>query len=210
MTASTSYVLNGALDVALAQVAGGGNRGKLSVVNLNIGLPVTITVHHQDFGAETFELPGPGDTAEIPLDRIDHYLIAAASYPATILYVETAVPSLVSSPQSFAGAGGGGATINVETIGLAGTINAQVVTVGVVAVGVPAAPLANRRTMLVQSVPTNAATIYLGGAGVTADTTASGGPQLAPGASMALEIGSAALYAIAGAVGQKLAIIEGS
>ena len=51
--------------------------------------------------------------------------------------------------------------------------------------------------------------MYIGGSAVTADETATGGIQLAAGATLTIGAGSAIVYAI-GAAGQKLIVLEGA
>ena len=205
MSALDNYTLGGEWQVPLT-----GNPGTLSVVNLNLGVTVTLAVHHRTYGSETIELTQSGATVSIPLDGIDAVTITASSYPATILYLNTAVPMQLSTPQTFAGSSGGGATVNVEPVGLSGAIRSSVVTVGALAVALPAATLANRRTLTVQAAPDNTAVLYLGGSDVTANETATGGLQLAAGASVAMDVGGAVLYAISTVAGQKAIVIEGS
>ncbi len=204
MAAYDNYVLQDELQVPLT-----GNAAGLSIVNLNIGITVSILVHHRTYGSETFDLTQAGATLNLPLDGIDAVTITATSYPATILYVQTAVPSTLSTPQSFAGASGGGATVNVETVGLSGSFLSTVVTMTGAAVPVPAAILANRRGLTLQAAPDNTSTIYVGGSTVTADEASTGGIQLAAGATLTIGAGSAIVYAI-GAAGQKLIVLEGA
>ena len=64
----------------------------------------------------------------------------------------------------------------------------SVVSVGTTATALPASALANRRALIIRN--NGSATVYLGAAGVT---TASGFP-LDPGQSLALEIGTLAIY----------------
>ena len=133
MAAYDNYVLGSEFQVPLT-----GNAAGLSVVNLNIGITISIEAHHRTYGTETFNLTQAGATLNLPLDGIDAVTITASSYPATILYVQTAVPSTLSTPQSFAGASGGGATVNVETVGLSGSFRSTVVTMTGAAVPIPA------------------------------------------------------------------------
>jgi hypothetical protein len=86
-----------------------------------------------------------------------------------------------------------------------------VVTVGVAAVVLPATPLANRKSMLVQAAQDNTAVIYIGGSTVTADQAATGGIQLNPGQSMPIDTTATAIpYAISTAAAQKLIVLEGT
>ena len=206
MAATTQYVLHEAYELGLSQFQ---SQASLSVVNLNIGVEVDVVVTHRTLGGETFQLINAGDTlTDLPLADVTSVTISASSYPATILFVQTAVPGRISSPQSFAGSSGGGATVNVEQIGMAGTLLQQVITMTGAAIAIPTTALANRRKILLQAAPDNASNVYIGSATVTADETATGGPQLAAGASWSEWLGAAAtLYAI-GAAGTKLIVLE--
>lgn len=88
-------------------------------------------------------------------------------------------------------------------------LHQQVLTVGLVAVAVPAAPLANRAALVIQACYSNTKKIYIGGATVTADEAATGGIALAPGQIWPLQLNAnAIIYAISDAANQKIAIIE--
>ena len=203
MAATTQYVLTQAYELGLSQFH---SQASLSVVNLNIGVEVDVAVTHRTLGGETFQLISAGDTlTDLPLADVTSVTISASSYPATILFVQTAVPGRISSPQSFAGSSGGGATVNTEEIGLAGTLLATALTMDGSAIEVPTTSLANRRTMIVQASSTNAAPIYLGGAAVTS----ADGIELVAGASLAIPVGAALLYAV-GTAPDVLRILEGS
>lgn len=91
---------------------------------------------------------------------------------------------------------------------IAGSVRSTVITVGAVALLIPAAPLAGRRACIIQSAGSNTATIYLGGSAVTAGVTATGGLQLTAGQSIPIDLGVAVIYAVAGAAGQAVVILE--
>lgn len=211
MAAVDQYSLTQALDRQLT-----GRTGVLGIVNLNTGIGIRILLSGTR-ASETVELTQPGGTLEVPETgltsiHVEAYNLAtgAPSYPASILLLDSELGVRISTPQTFAGSAGGGATIAVETVGLSGALLQQVVTVGLVAVQVPAAALANRRAIIIQALASNTKTVYLGSATVTADETATGGIQLVPGASISVELGGAILSAISTAAGQHLAIIEGA
>jgi hypothetical protein len=104
--------------------------------------------------------------------------------------------AVVTSTQGVAG----GVPVAISEPGLSGGVLQRVTTVGIIALTVPAAPLAGRATMLIQNV--GATTIYLGSPTVTADTAATGGLQLLSGQSIPISLSSAVLlYAISSAAG---------
>lgn len=82
--------------------------------------------------------------------------------------------------------------------------------VGLVATPCPPTILANRRSLMLQSPVSNTDTIYIGGSGVTADETITGGGQLDPGRDWPIDAASAIPYAIAKVAGQKLIVVEGT
>lgn len=96
----------------------------------------------------------------------------------------------------------------VQNASLTGSVAATVVTVGTSAVALPSSALSNRRTITVQSDVTNSAYIYLGGSGVTADATSTGGLVLTAGQSISLDIGSATLYARSTVASQSVRVFE--
>jgi hypothetical protein len=92
--------------------------------------------------------------------------------------------------------------LRVNIAAQVGTL-AQSVTVGTTAVALPAAALAGRVRILVQNVSNN--DIYVGDSGVT---TASG-VRIGKGASLSFDLGQgSALYAIAGAAGNDIRVLE--
>jgi len=99
--------------------------------------------------------------------------------------------------------------VSVSEPGLAGGILQSVTTVGATAVPLPAAPLAGRAVMLVQSDPANTANIYLGASTVTADTAATGGIMLLPGQSLPISLNAAVLlYARSTVAGELVRTLE--
>jgi hypothetical protein len=68
--------------------------------------------------------------------------------------------------------------------------NQELVVVGTSAVALPTTALTSRKTLLIQADSANAAVIYVGESGVTADTAATGGIQLSAGQSIALDVGA--------------------
>ncbi len=204
MSAFDTYTLTADWQVPLPL----GQDGTLSVVNLNLGITVTVDVHHRTGGYESVSLTQNGATLVLPLADIVGVRIAASSYPASILFVNTTIPMQVSSPQTFAGSAGGGGTISVEQAGMGGALRQSVMAMTGAALPVPATALANRRKLLLQAAPDNPSPVYLGSSTVTADETATGGAQLAAGASWSEWLSTASpLYAI-GAVGTKLIVLE--
>ena len=93
--------------------------------------------------------------------------------------------------------------------GLAGSIVQTVTSVGASAVAIPATPLANRSSILVQAPASNTLNIYLGAATVTADETATGGIKLLPGQSIPLNLAAGVvLYARSTNTGQHVVTLE--
>lgn len=91
--------------------------------------------------------------------------------------------------------------------GLSGAIAQSVTTVGTSATAVPASPLANRASVIIQNVGTT--TIYLGSNSVTASTGAAGGLQILPGESIPIGISaSTIIYAISSAAGGLVMVLE--
>ncbi len=85
---------------------------------------------------------------------------------------------------------------NTEDTGLI-AYDANVLTVGTVAIAIPTVYPGTRRALLLQSALTNTDTIYIGGPTVTADTGPKGGIEMIPGASYPMDITSLAIpYAI--------------
>lgn len=203
MSALDNYTLRDKWQAPLAGIG-----GTVSIVNLNIGVSVSVHVHHAKYGSEDVLLSQAGATLVLPLDGIDELEVTATSYPATILYVNTAVPMTLSTPQSFAGSAGGGTTVNVGIVGYSGFVRTGVVTVGVTPTPLPAIMLPNRRNLSVQAPATNTATIYLGGGAVTADQAATGGLQLPAGATFGDSLGGAVLYGIVAAGTQPIIVYE--
>jgi hypothetical protein len=203
VSALDNYTLTEAWQAPLA-----GNDGTVSIVNLNIGIVVTIALHHATYGSETVLLSQAGATLVLPLAGIDELTISAGSYPATILYVNTPIPMTLSTPQSFAGSSGGGATVNVEIVGLSGVTRTTAVATGASAVALPAAILANRRTITVQAPSSNTASVWVGGSAV-ATSGAGRGIELTPGGSASFDLGAAVLYGISAAA-QVLVVMETS
>lgn len=101
--------------------------------------------------------------------------------------------------------------LNVREEGIVGSVLATVVTVGTTAVTLPASALTGRRTLLVQSDPTNTAYIYLGGSAVTADGASTGGFMLAPGQSLAISVGATpVVYGRSTSASQVVRVFEAS
>lgn len=95
-------------------------------------------------------------------------------------------------------------TIDVELL-------STYMTVGLVAVPLPATPLINRKTVLLQADPFNSDWIYLGGAGVLADYSAANGMQLVAGASVSLDASQTAIiYGISPSPNQFITVLEGA
>ena len=103
----------------------------------------------------------------------------------------------------------GSAAFSVTPGGLAGSIVQTVTSVGASAVAVPATPLANRSSILVQAPASNTLNIYLGAATVTADETATGGIKLLPGQAIPLNLAAGVvLYARSTSTGQHVVTLE--
>lgn len=152
----------------------------------------------------------------------------AASLPVVISSNQSAVPVSVPVPLSTTGGGteaaaqrvtiasdstgvlsvddnGGSITVDgtVTPASLSGALAAAAVTVGVTAVALPAAALANRRTVTVYN--NAAATIYVGPAAVT---TSSGLP-ITPGSAFSLDLAAGVvLYGISGSASQNVRVLE--
>jgi len=103
-----------------------------------------------------------------------------------------------------------GVVVRPTPTSLAGVALSTVVTVGVTAVPLPANPLTGRRSVLVQADAANTADIYLGGSAVTADAAATGGVILKAGHSVALDLGSAQIYARSTLAAQVVRVLEAS
>ena len=103
----------------------------------------------------------------------------------------------------------GSTALPVTPGGLAGSIVQTVTSVGASAVAIPATPLANRSSILVQAPASNTLNIYLGAATVTADETATGGIKLLPGQSIPLNLAAGVvLYARSTSTGQHVVTLE--
>lgn len=95
--------------------------------------------------------------------------------------------------------------LKVVDIANSSVLQAQV-TVGTTAVALPASPLANRKSLVIQN--TSSATIFIGSATVTT-SGATVGIQLLKGGSMEIDAGpSCIVYAIAGSAGNNIAVLE--
>lgn len=99
-------------------------------------------------------------------------------------------------------------SLQVTPASLTGTTKSTVVTVGTTAAALPATPLANRRTILVQSDSANTANIFLGGSGVTSGTGTTAGIVLKAGESMTLDASTALVYAISTTASQLVRVLE--
>ena len=103
----------------------------------------------------------------------------------------------------------GSTALPVTPGGLAGSIVQTVTSVGASAVAIPATPLANRSSILVQAPASNTLNIYLGAATVTADETATGGIKLLPGQAIPLNLAAGVvLYARSTSTGQHVVTLE--
>ncbi len=98
--------------------------------------------------------------------------------------------------------------VSAAGAGYAGSVLSTVTTVGTSAVTVVSSPLTNRKSLYVEADAANTGTIYVGGSAVVASNAAAGGKPLTAGASFSWDIGSALLYAIGTAAGQKLIVLE--
>lgn len=210
MAGITSYNLLGQLD---RQIRGPGSFSVGCLVANNF---LTITVE-TDVGKDVFTLKNPGDVLSFSISGTTSIRIEATTYPVNIFYLDTTLNVTLTS--YLGGAGGTGAgitvtvsnTVNVTDTGFLGPVRSTVVTVGTTAVPIPAAALANRKALLLQAAPDNAAIIYVGGSAVTADEAATGGIQLVAGASMPADLGvTAIVYGRSTQAGQKLIVFEAS
>ena len=111
--------------------------------------------------------------------------------------------------------GGDGVSVPVEDAlpvrqtGLITGVLQKITTVSTSAVAVPATALTGRASIVVQNV--GSTTIYLGSATVTADTAATGGIQLAAGATLPYPVSlsdAVDLYAISSGAGGLVATLE--
>lgn len=83
------------------------------------------------------------------------------------------------------------------------------------AIVIPTTALTNRRALMLQSSTLNDQLIYVGGSGVTADETSTGGAQVSPGQSFPIDTAIAMPYVISAAGrlsggNQKIIVIEAS
>ena len=112
--------------------------------------------------------------------------------------MDDSVPVVLASNQS---------AIPVSQPGLSGQPLQAITTVGTSAVPLPAVAATNRAALTVQNV--GATTIFLGGATVTAGTTATGGFQLVPMQSKDWDLAAGSvLYAISSAAGGLVCTVE--
>jgi hypothetical protein len=102
-----------------------------------------------------------------------------------------------------------GSALNVQPTSLSATILATVVTVGTSAVTLPASALSGRRSVTIQSDPTNTAYIYIGSSAVTADAASTGGFMLAPGQSLPIDLAAGlVVYGRSTSASQAVRVLE--
>jgi hypothetical protein len=196
--ANTNWVLQSAYTVE-----NHGQRGTFGCINRD-AQPITVTFAGQS-GSETIVLAAAGDAVTFALLGVDHVEITAPSYPATVaLKITTsdivldAAPILGVVPTVPA----------ASAIGFANDPLVTVVTVGATAVPLPATARAGRLAMLIQNPSDGAGTLWIGGAGVTADEATTGGFQLAVGDRLAVDQGAGLYYAISDGAGRVAVVTE--
>jgi hypothetical protein len=210
VTAYSDYNLTAPGDWQLGN--GPGGAGSVSVANLSTtGQTVTVRLdpYAQSKGtaSESIELVGQGDTFSANTQQYQGIHIEASSYPCPIMLLISQGNNITLTVFRAAVAAGVSSSVAPSV----STLKQSVLTVGGTAVAVPSSPLAGRTTILMQSAPDNTAVIYVGSATVTADESSTGGIQIGIGQNLPVDASAAAnLYAIAGASGQKLIILEGA
>jgi hypothetical protein len=183
-----------------------GQKGTFGIVSLDPTQPIYIDLAGPGL-SETIELRAPGDSATFSLFKIDRVTVRAANYPTTMALKDTTAdivlsvaPALSTTPPPSVPA--------VTPPGFAGPFRSTVVTVGTSAVPLPATPLVNRKAVLVQVPSDGGGTVWVGGSGVTADETVTGGAQIIPGDRLAADIGSGILEGISDGAGRKVIVLE--
>lgn len=155
----------------------------------------------------------PQNLVAIPVPAGTHQLSALLSYPGAVPASDAGLSATIgASPDAlvFAGAAASAPSTSVELVGYAGVVLTTVVTVGSVPTPLPAGALTGRRSLTVQAAPDNTGVVFIGGAGVTADETATGGLQLTAGGVFSDALGAAVLYGIVAAGTAKLIVYEAS
>jgi hypothetical protein len=183
-----------------------GAKGTFGIVSLDSTQPIYIDLAGPGV-SETIELRAPGDSATFSLFRIDRVTVRAENYPTVMALkdttadiVLTVAPALSTNPPPSVPA--------PTPAGFSGPTRVSVVSISGTAAELPAVPLANRKAVVLQNPTDGSEIVYVGGAGVTADETATGGYQLSAGDSLGMDAGSTALYGIGAGGGGVVVVLE--
>lgn len=165
MPGFTGYTLR-----AAATFQWGAGEGLLRVTNLDPLASVTVTVYNGAGGPEYYVLQGPGDSIACDLSGVASFTIESSAYPVAVLFLFGRDPTAeLTTAQG----------IIPGVFGLAGHGPKLIA-----ATGTPV-PIASSSTpckvVILKARAANLGTVYLGRATVTADESATGGLQLAPG-----------------------------
>lgn len=211
MPADTQYRLTARLDRQILPM----QAGTFGIVNNDVAgaeIWVTLETIGQGPAGDLIYLRALGESLTIDRATLKSVTIEAKNptthadqYPATILLVDT---DLTVSVTSLASAVAGASSSTSPFGGFSGAPKSTVVTVGTTATPLPATLLANRKACIIQAPASNGATVYIGGAAVTADAAATGGYQLAPGASLPIDLGAGVIYGRVAAGTQPIVILE--
>ncbi len=132
------------------------------------------------------------------------------SYQLHTVWSDQVVP--FNAGQQIAGTGGVGPPpfiVNITPDDFKLEFLSTIIIITNVAQPIPTAALTDRTSLLLQAPFDNTDIVYVGGMGVTADETATGGIQIGPGQSCPVETDGAIIYAIAAVPSQKLIVCEG-
>jgi hypothetical protein len=150
----------------------------------------TATTLGQKASAASIPTVIASDQSDIPVN-IDKFGGTATTLGQKVM--ASSIPVVLASDQI---------PLSTNQAGFAGTVLTTSVSVGTTATVLPAASLANRKTLVVHN--SGSATIFLGGSGVT---TANGMPIL-KGSSFSADIGSALIYGIVASGTQTAIVME--